>query len=261
MARQLVEEIDKRTYDPNIYYTSADPHTRSFRGKKQKNSSNSSTFRSVKRVNYSLADLEAKLYMSQDNAKSQQDNHIAKGATKYVRDRFSQQQIMQSKRRFMELNTENLGDLSEIPTLLSSSTGINRDKINSDTTTVSQGSSDSSSRSSRNKFEIPKSILLSYKSTKPLKPKKKSTNRIVALRKVLVSKRPLHTYFDMLSHVDKSVILHNVYNKKYFKVLPLITVCSICGGYDSISSCVKCGDKVCSLKCYNLHNEARCTHS
>lgn len=260
MARQLVEEIDKRTYNPNIYYTSADPHTRSFRNKVKKNS-DSSTFRSVKRVNYSLADLEAKLYTQQDNSNSQKDSSISRNATQYVRDRFSQQQIMQSKRRFMELNTENLSDLSEIPTLLSSSTGIPRDKINSDTTTVSQGSSDSSSRSSRNKFEIPKSILLSYKSTKPVKPKKKSTNRIVSLRKILASKRPLHTYLDTLSQVDKSVILHNIYNKKYFKVLPLITVCSICGGYDSISSCVKCGDKICSLKCYNLHNEARCIHS
>lgn len=260
MPKQLVEEIDRRTYDPNIYYTSADANTRSFRAKKHKANSKSN-FRSVKRVNYSLADLEAKLYTKPDAQSSQQDSNIARGSTKYVLDRFSQQQIMQSKRRFMELNTENLGDMSEIPTLLSSSTGINRDKITSDTTTVSQLGTDASSRSVRNKFEIPKGLNMTYRSTKPMKAKKKSTNRIVALRKVLSSRRILHTYFDTLSQVDRSVILHNVYNKKYFKVLPLITTCSICGGYESISSCVRCGDKVCSLKCYKLHNDARCVHN
>lgn len=258
MSNQLVEEIDKRTYDPNVYYTSADPQTRSFRVKK-KNNSAQSNFRSVKRVNYSLSDLEAKLYTQQDSSQSQQELGINKGSTKYVLDRFSQQEIMQSKRRFMELNTENLNDLSEIPSLMSSLTGVNRDKINSDTTTVSQTSSDSTSRA-RNKFEIPKGLQLSYRSTKKPKPAKKNTNRIVALKKILISKRQLHTYLDTLSQIDRSVILHNVYNKKYFKVLPLITTCSICGGYNSISSCVKCSDKICSLKCYRMHNEARCIH-
>ena len=268
MPNQLVEEIDKKTYNPNLYYTSADPQTRSYRTKPKNHNANiHSQFRSVKRVNYSLADLEARLYsrpdesQQQKNTVSEHDSIVEGGTTKGYLDRFTQQQIIQSKRRFMELNTENYGDLSDLPTLLSSLTGMNEGKIELNSTSLSRGAVEASgsSRSSRVKFEIPRDVSELYDSTKPRKMQRKSTGRAAAVKKILSSKRQLHTYLDTLSEVDRSVILRNVYNKKYFRVLPLITVCSICGACRSISSCIRCGDKICSLKCYRIHNDTRCT--
>lgn len=274
MTSNLVEEIDKKTYNPNIYYTSLDPQSRSYRSKNKisKNVS-SSQFRSVKRVNYSLADMEAKLYQQQEMLQQPQkgdskgsdnstsiENSVFKTSTKVALQKFTPEQILQSKRRFMELDTENLQDLTEIPTLLSAITGINKDKVDSNTTTISRFSGDMNSRSNRYKIEIPNSVYVSYRSTKPPKTKKKTTNRQTALKKILTRKRPLHFYIEAMNQSDRSVILQNVYNKKYFKVLPLMIICSICGGFDSISGCVKCGDKICSLNCFNIHNETRCIH-
>lgn len=274
MTSNLVEEIDKKTYNPNIYYTSLDPQSRSYRSKNKisKNVS-SSQFRSVKRVNYSLADMEAKLYQQQEMLQQPQkgdskgsdnftsiENSVFKTSTKVALQKFTPEQILQSKRRFMELDTENLQDLTEIPTLLSAITGINKDKVDSNTTTISRFSGDMNSRSNRYKIEIPNSVYVSYRSTKPPKTKKKTTNRQTALKKILTIKRPLHFYIEAMNQSDRSVILQNVYNKKYFKVLPLMIICSICGGFDSISGCVKCGDKICSLNCFNIHNETRCIH-
>ncbi|CAL9729657.1 vacuolar protein sorting-associated protein 71 [Monosporozyma unispora] len=263
MSPRLVEEIDKRTYNPNIYYTSLDPQTRSYRAKKKVSKTTpSSQFRSVKRVNYSLADMEAKLYQQQsnNNTTATDESTVFKTSTKEALQKFTPQQILQSKRRFMELDTENVQDLSEIPTLLSSITGMNKDKVDSNTTTISHFNGDLNLRSNRYKVDIPNSVLVSYRSTKPPKPKKKNTNRQVALKKILTVRRPFHVYVDSMNQADRSMILQNVYNKKYFKVLPLMTICSICGGFDSISGCVKCGDKICSLNCFNLHNETRCIH-
>lgn len=261
MAKLLVEEIDKRHYNPNIYYTSLDPSARSFRSKTKigKNITNSQ-FRSVKRVNYSLADMEAKLYTKKDDETHGDENIEYNASTKEAMSKFTPQQIIQSKRRFMELDTENVQDLVDIPTLLSAISGMNKDKIDSNTTTISHFNQDSSSRTNRNKIDIPSNLIVSYRSTKPPKPKKKNTNRIVALKKVLLSKRSLHTYFDTMNQVERKCVLENVYNKKYFKVLPLITICSICGACDSLTGCVSCQDKICSLKCFNIHNETRCVN-
>lgn len=264
MGSNLVEEIDRKTYNPDVYYTSLDPQSRSYRAKKKISKAPSSQFRSVKRVNYSLADMEAKLYQQQNadnnNGKNMEESLVFKTSTKEALQKFTPQEILQSKRRFMELDTENIQDLSTIPTLLSAITGMNKDKVDSNTTTISHFNKDSNGRANRYKVEIPNSILVSYKSTKPPKPKRKNTNRVVALKKILSVKRPYHVYVESMNQVDRSVILQNVYNKKYFKVLPLMTICSICGGVDSISGCVKCGEKICSLNCFTVHNETRCIH-
>lgn len=254
MPRQ-VEVIDKRTYDPNIYYTSLDPQSSSYRNKITKSnrlSSSLNTSRSTKRVNYSLAELEAKLYTTRqdDNETDNQRNVNTNGANSTVMDKFTQQEIIKSKRRHMELDTENQCDLADVPMMLSALTDIKRDKIESNGGAIR----------TKNKFEMPRNIHLSYRSTKPPAPKRKNTNRIVALKKTLSSRRPLQNYWDTLDQVNKSIIYHNVTNKKFFKVLPFITICSVCGGYDSISSCVQCGSKICSLRCFNLHNETRCSH-
>ncbi|CCC70117.1 hypothetical protein NCAS_0E00470 [Naumovozyma castellii] len=262
MVNSLVEEIDKRTYNPNVYFTSADPQHRTYRPNKViKNGQTITTnSRSVKRINYSLADMEAKLYNQRPTDVDFGSSTSDSNNKMMLMDKFTQQEIIQSKRRFMELDTENIKDLNEIPNLLSSLTGLNKDKIDSNSVAVSNTGADSSSRSNRHRFEIPKTIHLSYRCTRPPRPKRKNTNRIVALKKTLVTKRTLHTYFDTLDSVTRSIVLNNVYNKRYFKVLPLITICSICGGYDSISSCVRCSNKICSLRCYKLHNETRCIH-
>lgn len=274
MPSHLIEEIDKKTYNPNVYYTSLDPQSRSYRPKnKVSKNVTSSQFRSVKRVNYSLADMEAKLYqqhkqqhISQDgnpkdaNSSMSMENSVLKTSTKEALQKFTPEQILQSKRRFMELDTENVQDLTEIPALLSAISGVNKDKVDSNTTTISHLKDNTNVRSNKYKIDIPKSIHVSYRSTKPPKTKKKTTNRQAALKKILTIKRPLHFYIESMNQSDKSVILHNVYNKRYFKVLPLMIICSICGGFDSISGCVKCGDKICSLNCFNIHKETRCIH-
>lgn len=246
----LVEEINKKTYDPNVYYTSLDSRNASHARSKVNKSS--SAYRSTKRVNYSLADLENKLYAQRQDTEDTSDTSETP-----IQDRYTQQQIIQSKKRYMELDTENQKDLVDVPSLLSAITGINRNRIDSASNTAGNGGS---SIRHKNKIEIPKNIHLTYRSTKPPVPKRKNTNRIVALKKTLSSRRSLQSYLDTLDQVNKSIIYHNVINKKFFKVLPVITICSVCGGYDSISSCVQCGSKICSLRCFNLHNETRCVH-
>ncbi|AHY76425.1 ADI_G0046220.mRNA.1.CDS.1 [Saccharomyces cerevisiae] len=276
--KALVEEIDKKTYNPDIYFTSLDPQARRYTSKKINKQGTISTSRPVKRINYSLADLEARLYTSRSegdgNSISRQDDRNSKNSHSFE-ERYTQQEILQSDRRFMELNTENFSDLPNVPTLLSDLTGVPRDRIESTTKPISQTSDGLSALMGGSSFvkehskyghgwvlkpETLREIQLSYKSTKLPKPKRKNTNRIVALKKVLSSKRNLHSFLDsaLLNLMDKNVIYHNVYNKRYFKVLPLITTCSICGGYDSISSCVNCGNKICSVSCFKLHNETRC---
>lgn len=247
----LVEEINWKSYNPNVYFTSLEgPSARSNRVNKNKNASISSS-RSTKRINYSLADLEAKLYTtSNSNENGSENDTSSSGHT--ISDKYSQSQIIQSKKRFMELDTENVNEQSEVPSLLSTLTGINRDKIES--------SSGTGSGRSKNKFDIPKNLDLSYNSTKLPAQKRKNTNRIVAVKKILSSKRSLQSFVETLDNVNKHVIFNNVYNKKFFKVLPFITICSVCGGTEGISGCVSCGEKICSVNCFKLHNETRCTH-
>lgn len=254
----LVEEINKKTYDPNVYYTSSDLEHSSSRFKSKVTKSLTSS-RSTKRVNYSLADLENKLYTQKQDLDDANPSNTSNDTGLNILDKFTQQEIIQSKKRYMELDTENQNDIIDVPSLLSAMTGLNRNKIDS-TNGNSGNSGSSSSVRNKSKLEIPKNIGVSYRSTKPPTPKRKNTNRIVALKKTLSSRRPLQSYLDTLDQVNKSIIYHNVSNKKFFKVLPVITICSVCGGYDSISSCVQCGSKICSLSCFNLHNETRCIH-
>ncbi|AET40211.1 Vps71p Ecym_5462 [Eremothecium cymbalariae DBVPG len=255
----FVEEINPRTYNPHLYFSSLNSLTPSYRNRISKSSS-SNSHRSNKRVNYSLADLENKIY----NQNKQSDSNISaeNDRSSGGLDRYSQHELLKSNKRFMELDTENFAEIRDVSYLMSIITGINKDRIDQANTEISTGSvlpQNASVNRARNKFELPKNIQLMYHCTKPPVPKRKNTNRIVALKKTLSSRRPLSSYLDTLDQVNKSIIYNNVYNKKISKVLPVITVCSICGGYKSISSCVKCMNKLCSLRCYNLHNETRCS--
>lgn len=250
----FVEEINPNTYNPNIYYSSLDPSLRSS-SRVNKKTNVATTSRSIKRVNYSLADLEAKLYQQESQPDQQSttgtiDNSKKSGGV-YL-DKFSQQELIQSNRRFMELDCENTSSQFEIPLLMSSITGIPRDKIESASTSHAR------KETSSFKMEIPKNIQLMYNSTKPAQQKRKNTNRLVALKRVLAAKRPLHSYVETLDLIDKSIIYRNVYNRKYFKVLPNVIICSMCGGVEGLAGCVKCGEKVCSISCSTLHNETRC---
>lgn len=264
----LVEEIDKRTYDPLIYRTSIHGEGRSNRRQDHRNKNGVGGARSqARRINYSLADMEARLYtqqLSEGDGAVLQSNGNGVVDTGMFENRFTEQEWLQSARRCLELDTENIGQWSESSVLLSGITGVPRDRIESMTASMAKSTSHPGltggpGGSSHARFEVPPSVGLSYKSTKPPPKKRKNTNRIISLKKVLSSRRSLSAYLDTLDQINRSVILRNVYNKKFFKVLPLITVCSICGGYESLSSCVNCQDKICSLKCYNVHNETRCT--
>lgn len=255
MSMNLVEEINRKTYKPGSYFSSI--HL----DKPGSKSGCSKLFgKPNKRVNYSLADLEAKTYaQNRENLGESETSNDSTNINSF--ERYSQQELIKSDKRFMELDTENYSDIKNVSFLMSSITGINKDRIDQTNTAISTGDSDSSSimNRSRNKYELPKNIELMYRSNKPPALKRKSTNKVIALKKTLSSKRPLTSYLDTLDQVSQSIIFNNVYNKKFSKVLPVITVCSICGGYDSISSCVQCHDKVCSLRCFNLHNETRCS--
>ncbi|EDO14865.1 hypothetical protein Kpol_363p5 [Vanderwaltozyma polyspora DSM 70294] len=249
----LVEEINWRTYNPNVYFTSIDgPSTRSNRVSKK--TANASASRSTKRVNYSLADLEARLYTASNENEDGKDNDQTSSNSGMLAEKYTEAQIIQSKKRFMELDTENFSEQSEVPGLLSSLTGISKDNIES-------SSGGGSNIRHKNKFDIPKNLDLSYRSTKPTSTKRKNTNRIVALKKILTSRRTFQSYADTLDKVNKQIIFNNVYNKKFLKVLPLIIICSVCGGTNGISGCVSCGDKLCSVGCFKLHNDTRCSHT
>ncbi|AAS50489.1 AAR123Cp [Eremothecium gossypii ATCC 10895] len=255
----FVEEINLKTYDPDVYFTSIHARTSSARNRIPKSlSTGSETNRPNRRVNYSLADLENRIYNQRGSSQGADDTDKADS---YSAERYTQAELLKSNKRFMELDTENFGDARDVPYLMSALTGINKDRIDQAATGISGGAvpTQSSSNRARNKFELPKNMQMMYRCTRPPIPKRKNTNRIVALKKTLSSRRPLSSYLDALDHVNRSIIYNNVYNKKFTKVLPVVTVCSICGGYRSLSSCVKCMDKICSLKCYTLHNETRCS--
>lgn len=256
----FVEEINRKTYNEDVYYTSINSLKPMARNRITKTTT-AAGIRNNKRVNYSLADLEAKIYTPQADKNESNSSSKLIATANGALERYSQQELLKSKRRYMELDTENSQDTKDVPYLMSGVTGINRDRIDltSSSASVSGSSTSNINRSNRNKLELPKNIDMMYRSTKPPATKKKNTNRIVALKKILSSRRTLSSYLDTIDQINRSIIYSNVYNKKFFKVLPVITVCSICGGYKSISSCVKCGNKICSLRCFNLHNDTRCT--
>ncbi|SCU88819.1 LANO_0D03158g1_1 [Lachancea nothofagi CBS 11611] len=254
----FVEEINSKTHSSDVYFTSVNAAGPSGRNRITKTTT-ASGVRNNKRVNYSLSDLEAKIYAQKNGNEGDSQNSNFITTTNTALERYSPQELLKSRRRFMELDTENVQDIKDVSYLMSSVTGISKDRIDSSSGSGSGGGSTPNvNRSSRNKFELPKNMELMYRSTKPPVVKKKNTNRVVALKKTLASKRPLTSYLDALDQVNRSIIYHNVYNKKFFKVLPVITICSICGGYNSISGCVNCGNKICSLRCFNLHNDTRC---
>lgn len=261
---KFVEEINWRTYNPDVYFTSVNAAAPSSSKNRITKTTTSSGSRNNRRVNYSLADLEAKMY-GQKSGKEEDPNTATTSmtTTNSVLDRYTQQELLKSNKRFMELDTENFQDVKDVSHLMSSVTGINKDRIDATSTGAASSAAtvatSNVNRSNRNKFELPKNVHMMYRSTKPPIPKRKNTNRIVALKKVLSSRRPLTSYLDTLGQMNRSIIYNNVYNKNFFKVLPVITICSICGGYKGISSCVQCGNKICSLRCFNLHNETRCT--
>lgn len=257
----LVEEINRKTYNPTIYYTSINAartfphHSRVF-----KSASSSGSNRSNKRINYSLANLKNRLYNQNKTGTSESSDDETKQNDSSF-DSYSQLRLFKSNKRFMELNTENPQDLCDVPHLVSILTGICSDRVDLPNTATKPGAMSGrvSVNRARNKLELPKNIQLMFRCTRPPIPKRKNTNRIIALKKTLSSRRPLSSYLDALDDLNRNIIYSNVYNKKFTKVLPVITVCSICGGYKSISSCVRCADKICSLRCFNLHNETRCS--
>ncbi|KAL6940726.1 hypothetical protein ACO0QE_004639 [Hanseniaspora vineae] len=268
-----IEEIDRKTYNPNVYFSSAD----NFRVNKRafKKTEGGSRL-GKKKINYSLADMETQIYQRSQaghETGGTEDGVGTSGASVSanngnlggkVSSQVSERQMLQSEKRFFELDTENTSDLKYVPQLLSSLTGINKDKLIDSSASLSQ------QRVSK-RFEMPKNIKLLYKCTKPpdnlLKKSKVHNNRSVntnknkttLMKKILSSKRSLSSYIEGLDRLNFKIIFKNVYNKRFFKVLRLMNICSNCGNSSNLSQCIKCHGKICnSVNCYILHGETRC---
>lgn len=85
--------------------------------------------------------------------------------------------------------------------------------------------------------------------------KQKKTNPSVTVKRLLVSRKTFTNYYD---EIDKSQwnslkLLESEPDTKQMKKL-----CTICGNI-SFSSCIKCGSRVCCVRCQTTHSETRCT--
>lgn len=268
-----IEEIDRKSYNSNVYFSSAD----SFKvSKRAFNKSAGSSRLGKKKINYSLADMETQIYQrsqaenetgeSEDGASINKTNVAGNrgNAGGKLTNQASERQMLQSEKRFFELDTENASDFKYVPQLLSSLTGINKDKLMDSSVSLSQ------QRVSK-RFEMPKNIKLLYKCTMPptdlLRKSKIHSNRsentnkskATLIKKILSSKRSLSSYIEGLDRLNFKIIFKNVYNKRFFKVLRLMNICSNCGNSSNLSQCKKCHGKICnSVNCYILHSETRC---
>lgn len=78
------------------------------------------------------------------------------------------------------------------------------------------------------------------------------------VKRFLVSKK---TWSNFSDEIPKSQ-MRLIHNSGSLVVVPNSTqikkLCTICGGL-SYSSCIKCGSRVCSVKCQKIHDETRCT--
>jgi len=83
------------------------------------------------------------------------------------------------------------------------------------------------------------------------------------IKKILSSRKQLNNYFDE-DDKNASILLNNIISKKkkfknYQFIVPNKKLCSICGD-NSSGSCVRCNQRICSVKCSTIHNETRCTN-
>ncbi|KAH3900317.1 related to Vacuolar protein sorting-associated protein 71 [Saccharomycodes ludwigii] len=309
----MIEEINKKTYDPNLYFSSLESSNYGRVSKRHSNDKNNEqkNSRQAKRINYSLAGMEAQIYNKRNN-ETDNDSYddVENQATEAKNNSYNLQNVLSSNRRFLELDTENYSDIKYVPQLLSALTGLSRDQIDNKTsltlgngrdgTTIhnsnftilnsnsnERGGISESKRLIAKKYDIPKNLHLLYNCTKPStlfltnttksdtlsvnvdnnRKKRKNTRgpginnskSSPSLKRILISKRTLYSYLDGLDRLNFKIICSNVYNKKYFKVLSLMHICSICGDNNNLSQCKLCQTKICSkLKCYELHMETRC---
>lgn len=98
------------------------------------------------------------------------------------------------------------------------------------------------------RLEIPKAItnLHRMRTTKPS----------VAVRRILNSKKTWTNYID---EIDKREIRKIRRLESKPSTATTKKLCTICGNI-SFSRCTKCGARVCSLKCMQIHQETRCTN-
>lgn len=101
-----------------------------------------------------------------------------------------------------------------------------------------------------NKIELPK-MISGHTINRDSKPG-------AVVKRLLVSKKTWSNFSDEIPKSQMKLI----HNSGSLVVVPNSTqikkLCTICGGL-SYSSCIKCGSRVCCVKCQKIHDETRCT--
>lgn len=81
---------------------------------------------------------------------------------------------------------------------------------------------------------------------------------LTSVRKILSSRRTYNNYMDEMNEKFHSILYGLISKRTRNFIVPNKKLCSICGD-SSPGSCVKCGSRICSVKCSTIHNETRCT--
>lgn len=87
----------------------------------------------------------------------------------------------------------------------------------------------------------------------------RNTNAGAVVKRSLISKKGWSNFTDELNKNDLKLISNDGPLEVKPNALQFEKLCTICGGV-SYSSCIKCGARVCSVKCQRIHNETRCTN-
>ncbi len=93
---------------------------------------------------------------------------------------------------------------------------------------------------------------------KTLGPKisKRTTTPSMAVKRILNSKKTWTNYIDELEKSELRLLRSLEIRPGQLKLKRLCTIC----GNISYSTCIKCGSRVCCLKCQGTHNDTRCTN-
>ncbi|KAG7883969.1 hypothetical protein KL938_002554 [Ogataea parapolymorpha] len=97
------------------------------------------------------------------------------------------------------------------------------------------------------KMEIPKNL--------GPPPGKRTSTPSVAVKRILNSKKNWSNYVDELDKAEMRAFNGLEIKPGHVMVKKLCTIC----GNVSYSSCIRCGARVCSLKCQTTHSETRCS--
>ncbi|ODV62209.1 Vps71p ASCRUDRAFT_69033 [Ascoidea rubescens DSM 1968] len=243
----FVEEISRGS-DPNIYFSSSInlKYTSSHRYKKFSTSNSRKRF---KPGAYNLQNLQLQNENENEKILSGIDNNNENKNEEVNYNEFENLiEERQSNKRLQELNKENYNESSfklELP-----KSGLNISFKNF------------------NKSSYPNFDLMSYsnqvKNQDQYQTKKVRQGLTANTRKILSSRKTLSNYIDEEDSPEIKKLLFDeknssIYPKRNFYNLPGKKLCSICGS-SAMTKCVKCNSRYCSVKCYDVHNETRCSN-